>query len=182
MVIGDDVVVTLDFELRDAQGEIIQEMGGSPIVYLHGSEFEIFPKIQEALVGKSIGDEVFIQLEPEDAFGDYDPELMRIEDADKFPEGLELGAQLEEVPVDEEDQPDEQSDEENTGFGRVWTVTDLAEGKVVLDGNHPLAGMALRYRLVVRDLRVANSDEINQRAAAESLFSIAPNPDADKLH
>lgn len=182
MVVEDGMVVTLDFELRDAQGEVIQAMGGDPIVYLQGSEFEIFPKIQEQLRGKAIGDEIFVQLEPEDAFGDFEPDLMRVEDVDRFPEGLQIGMQLEEVPVDDEETPDEKSDESNTGFGRVWTVTDLADGKVVLDGNHPLAGIALRYRLIVRDLRLANDEERAQGAAAESLFSVAPNPNAGKLH
>lgn len=182
MVVEDGIVVTLDFELRDAQGEVIQPYGGEPIVYLHGSELEVFAKLQEKLVGKKVGDELFVQLEPEDAFGDYDPSLMRIEDADRFPEGLSIGMQLEEVPIDDEEQPDEQADESNTGFGRVWTVTEMAEGKVVLDGNHPLAGIALRYHLKVRDLREANEQEKAQGAAAESLFSVAPNPDAGKLH
>ncbi|MDX1668749.1 MAG: peptidylprolyl isomerase [Limnobacter sp.] len=182
MQVDNGVVVTLDFELRDAQGEVIQPHGGDPIVYLHGSELEVFPKLQEALVGKTVGDEVYIQLEPEDAFGDYDPDLMRIEDVERFPETLSVGMQLEEVPIDDEQEPDEVSDETNTGFGRVWTVTEMAEGKVVLDGNHPLAGIALRYHLKVRDLREANSQEMAQGAAAESLFTVAPNPDAGKLH
>lgn len=182
MVVENGVVVTLDFELRDAQGEIIQPAGGDPIVYLHGSELEVFPKLQSELIGKSVGDEVYVQLEPEDAFGDFDPELMRVEEVDRFPEGLEIGMQLEEVPVDADEDPDEKADEGNTGFGRVWTVTDIAEGKVVLDGNHPLAGMALRYHLKVADIRPANAEELAQGAAAQSLFSVAPNPEAGKLH
>ena len=165
MIVEHGTVVTLDFELRDAQGELIQEHGGEPIIYLHGSENEVFPKLQEAVEGKAI-----------------DPELMRVEDADSFAEDLEIGMQLEEVPVEDENEPDLQADEENTGFGRVWTVTDIAEGKVVLDGNHPFAGMALRYHLKVLDIRAANEEEKAQGAAAQSLFSIAPNPDARKLN
>jgi FKBP-type peptidyl-prolyl cis-trans isomerase SlyD len=182
MIVEQGAVVTLDFELRDAQGEIIQEHGGEPIVYLHGSESEVFLKIQEAVNGKSIGDEVFVQLEPEDAFGEFDSELMRIEPLENFAEALEVGMQLEEVPVDDESEPDEQADEDNTGFGRLWTVTDIAEGQVVLDGNHPFAGMALRYHLKVLDIREANEQELAQGAAAQSLFSVAPNPDASKLN
>ncbi|HEX4918663.1 MAG TPA: FKBP-type peptidyl-prolyl cis-trans isomerase [Limnobacter sp.] len=182
MIVEDGMVVTLDFELRDAQGEMIQPHGGEPIVYLQGGENEVFPKIQDALQGKSVGDEVFLQLEPEDAFGDFDPELMRIEEVENFPDDLSIGMQLEEVPVDDENEPDVQADESNTGFGRVWTVTDIAEGKVVLDGNHPFAGMALRYHLKITDIRHANEEEKAQGAAAQSLFSVAPNPDAGKLH
>lgn len=182
MIIEHGTVVTLDFELRDAQGELIQEHGGEPIIYLQGSENEVFSKLQEAVNGKKVGDEVFIQLEPEDAFGDFDPDLMRVEDLDMFGEDLEIGMQLEEVPVEDEDQPDLLADEDNTGFGRVWTVTDIAEGKVVLDGNHPFAGMALRYHLKVMDIRAASDEEKAQGAATQSLFSIAPNPGAGKLN
>lgn len=182
MIVEEGMVVTLDFELRDAQGEMIQPHGGEPIVYLQGGENEVFLKIQEALEGKAIGDEVFLQLEPDEAFGDFDPELMRIESVENFPDDLEIGMQLEEVPVDDETQPDLQADESNTGYGRVWTVTDIAEGKVVLDGNHPFAGMALRYHLKVTDIRPANAEEKAQGAAAQSLFTVAPNPEAGKLH
>jgi FKBP-type peptidyl-prolyl cis-trans isomerase SlyD len=182
MIIEHGTVVTLDFELRDAQGELIQEHGGEPIIYLQGGENEVFPKLQEAVQGKVVGDEVFVQLEPEDAFGDFDPDLMRVEDLESFGEELEIGMQLEEVPVDDDNEPDLQADEENTGFGRVWTVTDIAEGKVVLDGNHPFAGMALRYHLKVMDIRAANEEEKAQGAAAQSLFSLATNPEAGKLN
>lgn len=175
-------VITVDFELRDAQGELIQEKGSDPIVYLHGADAEVFPKIQEALDGKEIGEEVYVQLEPEDAFGDFDPELMRIEEMANFPEDLEIGMQLEEVPTEGEDEADLKADDENTGFGRLWTVTDIAEGKVVLDGNHPFAGIALRYALKVVDIREASAEEIAVGAATQSLFSVAPNPDASKLH
>jgi FKBP-type peptidyl-prolyl cis-trans isomerase SlyD len=182
MIVEDGVVVTVDFELRDAQGDVIQEHGGAPIVYFHGGEGEVFPKIQETLLGKTIGDEVFLQLEPEDAFGAFDPELMRIEELDSFGEELSVGMELEEVPVVDEDEPDVLADETNTGFGRVWTVMDIAEGKVVLDGNHPLAGIALRYHLIVQDIRLATEEEKANGAAAQSLFTIAESPDLGKLH
>lgn len=182
MVIDNGMVVTLDFELRDAQGEIIQEHGGDPIVYLHGGEFEVFPKLQEELAGCKVGDEVYVQLEPEDAFGDYDPDLIRIEDLERFPEGLALGMQLEEVPVDDEAEPDEQATDENTGFGRMWTVTEMADGKVVLDGNHPLAGLAIRYHIIVKEIREGTEEEKLQGAAAQSMFSVAEAPFNPTLH
>ena len=182
MIVEDGTVVTLDFELRDAQGELIQAHGGDPIVYLHGSENEVFLKLQQAVAGKAVGDEIFVQLEPGDAFGEFDPDLMRVEYEDIFGEELEIGMQLEEVPVDDENEPDLKANPDNTGFGQVWTVTDIAEGQVVLDGNHPFAGMALRYKLKVLDIRAANEEEKAQGAAAQSLFSIASNPSAGKLN
>ena len=182
MIVEQGVVVTVDFELRDAQGDIIQEHGGDPIVYLHGSEHEVFPKLQEALEGKSIGDEVFVQLEPEDAFGEYDPDLIRIEDLEQFSEELSIGMQLEEVPSLDDEAPDEVANPENTGFGCVWTVSDIAQGKAVLDGNHPFSGIALRYKLKILDLRLGNEEEKAQGAAAQSLFSIAGNENFTRMH
>jgi FKBP-type peptidyl-prolyl cis-trans isomerase SlyD len=182
MIVEYGMVVTLDFELRDAQGELIQEHGGEPIVYFHGGENEVFPKLQQAVEGKSVGDEIFVQLEPDEAFGDFDPDLMRVEELEIFAENLEIGMQLEEVPVADENAPDEQASDENTGFGCVWTVTDIAEGKVVLDGNHPFAGMSLRYHLRVLDIRLANEEEKALGAAAQSLFSVIPNPKIDNLN
>jgi FKBP-type peptidyl-prolyl cis-trans isomerase SlyD len=182
MIVDDGMVITVDFELRDAQGEVIQAHGGDPIVYLQGGDHEVFPKIQEILTGKVVGDEVFLQLEPADAFGDFDPDLMRIEALDGFVEELTVGMQLEELPVQDENEPDVLANEGNTGFGRVWTVTDIADGKVVLDGNHPFAGMALRYHLRVLDIRHATDEEKVNGAATQSLLSVAPNPNAEKLH
>lgn len=182
MKVKEGMVVTVEFELRDAQGELIQARGGEPIIYLQGGEGEVFEALQTALESKSVGDEVFVQLEPEDAFGDFDPELMRIEPMENFPEALEIGMQLEEVPVDDEALPDEQASEENTGFGRMWTVTDIADGKVVLDGNHPFAGMALRYYLRVLDLREATAEELAQGAAAQSMFTVAASRDPKTLN
>lgn len=173
MIVERGKVVSVDFELRDAQDDLIQAHGGDPIIYLHGSEHEVFLKLQEALAGKSVGDEVLVQLEPEEAFGEFDPELIRIEDVDTFPENLQIGVQLEEIPVEDDSVPDELANQENTGFGRVWTVTDIADGQVVLDGNHPFSGMALRYSLRILDIRDATEEEKTMGAATQSLLSVA---------
>jgi FKBP-type peptidyl-prolyl cis-trans isomerase SlyD len=89
-----------------------------------------------------------IQIEPEDAFGDYDPSLLKVEERNRLPEPLEVGMQFEGVA--------EGSDEEPT----IFTVTEIADDKVVLDGNHPLAGMALRFDLSVIDVRAATEEEV----------------------
>jgi FKBP-type peptidyl-prolyl cis-trans isomerase SlyD len=89
-----------------------------------------------------------IQIEPEDAFGDYDPSLLKVEERNRLPEPLEVGMQFEGVA--------EGGDEEPT----IFTVTEVADDKVVLDGNHPLAGMALRFELSVIDVRAATEEEI----------------------
>ncbi len=148
MNISKDTVVTLHYKLSDAQGNLIEE-SSEPMVYLHGGYQNTLPKIEEALDGKQAGYEVTIQVEPDDAFGEYDADLVKIEPRELFPEELDVGMQFEGSPEgQQESEP------------RVFTVTDIADGKVVLDGNHPLAGMALRFALSVVNVRKAANEEI----------------------
>lgn len=154
MKIAKDTVVSVAYRLSDAQGNLIEE-SDEPMVYLHGGYDGTFPKIEEVLDGKEPGFETQIQLEPEDAFGEYDPELVKVEPRERFPEPLEVGMQFEGTPEEEDEDLD----------ALVYTVTDVAEDKVVLDGNHPLAGMALRFVLQVKEVRQATEDEIEHEHA-----------------
>lgn len=142
--VGRNTVVTLEVDLRDAQGEPLQEEGGR-VTYLHGGYGGVLDAIENALEGKASGDSVFLKLEPEDAFGDYDAELLSVEPRNRYGEGLELGMRIE-----------DDLDGEGT---RLYTVTDLAEDKVVLDGNHPLAGMGLQVSCKVLAVREASDEE-----------------------
>jgi FKBP-type peptidyl-prolyl cis-trans isomerase SlyD len=142
MKIEKNTVVSLRYKLTDAQNNIIEEPD-SPMVYLHGGYEGTFPKIETLLDGQDVGYEASIQLEPSEAFGEYDPELLKIEPRARFPEPLEVGMQYEE-PL-------------------IYTVTDVADSQVVLDGNHPLAGMALRFWVQVEDIRTATDEEIENR-------------------
>ena len=96
-----------------------------------------------AVEGKAPGESVRLQLEPEHAFGEYDAQLLRVEPAERYGEGVEVGMEVEED-------------------SRFYTVTDVAGGKVVLDGNHPLAGMALRFFLEIVSVRTAKAEEISR--------------------
>src|SRR6185369_15402739 len=96
-------VVTLDYELRDRDGEVL-EADSARMAYLHGGFGGIFPKVEAALEGKDVGHELSITLEPEDAFGEYDADLLRVEPRASFPEALEVGMQFEGVPGDAEDE------------------------------------------------------------------------------
>jgi FKBP-type peptidyl-prolyl cis-trans isomerase SlyD len=147
MKIAKDTVVTVNYKLSDAQNNLIEE-GSQPMVYLHGGYENTLPKIEEELDGKEPGYASTIQVEPEDAFGDYDPALVKVEDRNRLPEPIEVGMQFEGMA--------EGGDEEPT----IFTVTDIADDKVVLDGNHPLAGMALRFDLSVIDVRAATAEEV----------------------
>ena len=127
--------------MHDAQGVELQP--ASEITYLHGGYGELLAALEHALEGKAAGESVRLQLEPEQAFGDYDAGLLRVEPAERYGEGIAVGMEVEED-------------------ARFYTVTDVAGGKVVLDGNHPLAGMALRFSLEILSVRSAKAEEISR--------------------
>jgi FKBP-type peptidyl-prolyl cis-trans isomerase SlyD len=141
-------VVTLAFELKDADGKSLEDEDAT-MAYLHGGYGGIFPKVEEALEGKEAGHELSITLEPEDAFGEYDAELLRVEPRDRFPEILEVGMQFEGVPGGD-------GEEE----ARIYSVTDITKEAVVVDANHPLAGERLWFKCTVKGVRAATGDEL----------------------
>jgi FKBP-type peptidyl-prolyl cis-trans isomerase SlyD len=177
MKIEKNTIVSLRYKLTDAQNNVIEEPD-SPMVYLHGGYEGTFPKIETLLDGQDIGYEATIQLEPSEAFGEYDPELLKIEPRTRFPEPLEVGMQFEGVPdADQESEEAEEADSDEEPL--IYTVTDVADNQVVLDGNHPLAGMALRFWVQVEDVRAATEDEIQNRhpEGGESFTFGMPNED-----
>ena len=139
-------IVTLQYTVRDPEGAVIDD-GQHPLVYLHGGYDGIFPLVEEALHGKEVGDTVDVVLSPDDAFGEQDPELVRIEDVGVFPVEVEAGMMFE-------------ADDPETGDVLVYRVTDVADGKAVVDGNHPLAGMKIRFKATVDGVREASAEEI----------------------
>lgn len=148
MKISSNTVVTFSYRLTTIDGDLLEEAGGAePAVYLHGGYDGIFPKVEAALEGKTAGDEVEVVLEPDDAFGEYDADLVRIEPAHLFPENVQAGMQFE-------------GSSEDGHHHLLYTVTDVADGKVVVDGNHPLSGQSLRVRCQVLDVRPALEEEI----------------------
>jgi FKBP-type peptidyl-prolyl cis-trans isomerase SlyD len=151
MNIGQDSVVTLSYELSDSDGNIL-EKAGSVLTYIHGGYEGIFPKVEAGLAGKAKGAELALSLDPEDAFGDYDENLIRMEPKEVFPANVAIGMQFEGVPPGEDDDR-----------WVIYTVTDIADGQVVVDGNHPLAGERLLFKCSVADVRVATAEEISHR-------------------
>lgn len=176
MKIEKNTVVSLRYKLTDAQNNIIEEPD-APMVYLHGGYEGTFPKIETLLDGQDVGYEASIQLEPSEAFGEYDPDLLKIEPRARFPEPLEVGMQFEGVPDAEEGDDSVDADDEPL----IYTVTDVADSQVVLDGNHPLAGMALRFWVQVEDIRAATEEEIENRHpdGAEAFAFGMPDDESD---
>ena len=151
MIIARNAVVSLDVELSDIWGNLIQK-SEEPVQYLHGGYGDIFPVVEAALEGRQEHDRIEVRLEPEEAFGDYDEELVQLVPCDRFPDGLEIGMRVEGEAGGEDE-------------GVLFTVTDMAEDKVVLDGNHPLAGLALKFECVVAGVRPATETELSNRSA-----------------
>ena len=151
MNVGKDTVVTITYIVRDLDGKLLEE-SEEPVSYLHGGYDNIFPLVEQALEGKAVGDKVDLKLQPADAFGEYEDELVRLEQRDAFPDDIEVGMQFVGSPVD-------------GGEETLYTVTDVAEDKVVVDGNHPYAGQAVLFECVVSDVRAATADEVAHRHA-----------------
>jgi FKBP-type peptidyl-prolyl cis-trans isomerase SlyD len=147
LAVGKDTVVSLAMEMYDAQG-VLLHASQEPITYLHGGHDELLEALERALEGARPGEEIRVQLEPEEAFGEYDADLLRVEPAERYGEGLKAGMQVEE--------------DDAGGESRIYTVTDVAGGKAVLDANHPLAGIALRFYLKIITVRAASPEEIRQ--------------------
>jgi len=141
-------IVTLSYTLSDPDGNMLDN-GNEPIVYLHGGYDGVFIPIEEALEGKSVGDTVTVKLQPNDAFGEYDFDLLQIEELENLPQPLKVGMMIEGET--------EEGLEEAAVF---YTVTEIADGKAVLDGNHPLSGTALVFIGTVTAIRAATAGEI----------------------
>ena len=142
MTVAPNTVVSLKVEMYDAQG-VLLDAPEQPVTYLHGGYGGLLPGLERAVEGKRAGEEVRVQLEPEEAFGEYDADLVRVEPAARYGEKVAVGMEIEEE-------------------SRIYTVTDIGGGSAVLDGNHPLAGMALRFLLKIESVRPASPEEISQ--------------------
>lgn len=148
MKIVKDTVVSLRYELTDAGGVLLEKIE-EPVSYLHGGYDGIFPTVEEFLHGKEAGTEFDITMEPEEAFGEYDHDLVRVEPRNLFPANVAIGMQFE-GGMEEED------DEDYV----LYTVVDVTDDEVTVDGNHPLAGKTLRFSGVVTDVRPATQEEL----------------------
>jgi len=149
MKIAKDTVVSLSYELIDLSGGELLEKSNDPISYVHGGYDGIFPTVEEALHGKNIGDKVSVKMEADDAFGEYDHDLVRVESRELFPKDIEVGMQLEGGAEDDDDED-----------YMLYTIVEITDKEVTVDGNHPLAGKTLNFNATVTDVREATREEL----------------------
>ena len=147
LAVKKDMLVTLSVRMADMSGKILEESGPEGLTYLHGHG-DIFPKLEAALEGRFPGEGFFIKLEPEDAFGEYDPDSLVMVPVERLgnPETVVRGLVFEGVPGEAND-------------GRRWHVTDIADGMAVLETNHPLAGMALQFEVKVMEVAEPSDED-----------------------
>jgi len=172
MEITQQCVVALTWTLKDTLDEVLDELE-DPVEFLVGGD-DLLAKIEEALQGHEAGDRIDLHLEPEEAFGEYNDQLVFLEPRTLFPAELEEGMTFEGLPAGANaDAPRD----------ALYTVTDIYPEHVVLDGNHPLAGIAIRLHLKVEKVREATEDEIGRGSAGTGFFKVQRGaPDGTPLH
>ena len=173
MLISSPCVVSLTWRLEDAQGELIDELD-APVEFFFGGN-DLLAKVEEALDGQEAGFATKLHLEPEHAFGEYDPDLVFFEARAIFGEKIEPGMQF--------DGPPDGATTAGLSPDAIYTVTEVYPEHVVLDGNHPLAGIALRLDVQVKDVREATEDEIEAGSVSDTGLSVLNVvPGGSQLH
>ena len=146
MNISKDCAVTIQYKVTDSQGK---PLDSGNLAYLHGGYENIFPKVEAAFEGQAAGFSTSVDLAVEDAFGARDESLVRVIPKSEFPAGVKVGGQLR--GANERGEP------------QTFYVKKIKGPEVHLDGNHPLAGLALRFSGKVVDVRAASEEEIAHR-------------------
>jgi len=148
MLIANQHVVSIDYTLSNDAGEVLDSSNGAePLVYLHGAG-NIIAGLENALAGKKVNDELEVSIEPEDAYGEYSAELITTLGREMF-EGvdeLQVGMQFHASAPD--------------GGMQIVTIREIDGDAVIIDGNHPLAGQQLNFKVKVVDIRAASEEEI----------------------
>ena len=166
MKITDQCVAALTWTLKDTLGETLDTLD-EPVEFLIGGD-DLLAKIDAALQGKVAGDELKLHLEPEDAFGDYNDQLLFLEPRNLFPAEIEVGMAFEGLPP---------GGNPSAPAGLLYFVSEIYPEHVVMDANHPLAGIAIRIQLKVHAVREATLDEIGKGSLGVGFFKL-PTPES----
>ena len=165
MEISQQCVVALTWVLKDTLGEALDILD-DPVEFLVGGN-DLLPIIDEALLGHEAGDSVLLQIEPEQGFGDFNDQLLFLEPRALFPNELEVGLTIEGSAMPAGCSPHAPKD-------ALYTVTDIYPEHVVLDANHPLAGIAIRLQIKVVGVRQASDEELSRGSTGTGFFRIEP--------
>jgi len=168
MDITEQCVVALTWTLKDTLGEVLDVLD-DPVEFLVGGD-DLLPRIEQALQGHGPGARLDLHIEPEEAFGDFDDQLLFLEPRNLFPAELEEGMTIEGTALPKGTNPE-------TPRNALYTVTEIYPEHVVLDGNHPLAGIAIRLSLKVEAVREATEEEIGRGTCGTGFFRIDVDPD-----
>jgi len=174
MEITEQCVVGLTWTLKDTLGEVLDVLD-EPVEFLVGGG-DLFEAIEAALMGHEPGARVQLQLEPEQAFGDFNDQLLFLEPRSLFPEGIEEGMTFDGAALPAGVNPDMPKNV-------LYTVSEIYPEHLVLDGNHPLAGIAIRLDMTVRSVREATEEEIGRGSAGTGFFKVPTTaPGGNLLH
>jgi FKBP-type peptidyl-prolyl cis-trans isomerase SlyD len=174
MEISEQCVVGLTWTLKDTLGEVLDVLD-EPVEFLVGGD-DLFAAIEAALQGHEPGARVQLQLEPEQGFGDFNDQLLFLEPRTLFPEGTEEGMTFDGAALPAGVNPDMPRDV-------LYTVSEVYPEHLVLDGNHPLAGIAIRLDITVRSVREATEEEVGRGTAGTGFFKVpSMAPGNDLLH
>ncbi len=149
MTITKNCIVTIDYHINDSEGNLLHEEA-EPLIYLQGDYGQIFKAVEDALESKKIGESFKIALSSDEAFGEYDPELVITEDLSELPEDLTVGMEIDGYM------------EEDCDDVIIYTVKEIKGKQATLDGNHPLAGKDLIFEGTVLDIHAASPAEIKE--------------------
>ena len=145
-------VVSFTYSIVDDHGELL-EQSDLPISYVHGGKHDLFDKVVQALDGSVIDAAVEVSLTPEEGFGPHDPELTYTDSIENVPDEFRrLGAEVEMM--------------NDSGESRTFTVTRIENDKLTVDGNHPMAGKIITFRIKVIDIRDATPEELENGVEA----------------
>ena len=146
MQVADNMAVSIHYTLTNDDGEVLDSsIGDEALVYLHGGG-NIISGLEKALHGKVAGDKFNVRIEPEDAYGGLREEMIQVISRDMFEgiDNIEVGMQF--------------HADVSSGSG-VVTVVNIEDDDITIDGNHPLAGLALTFDVEVIDVRAATEEE-----------------------
>jgi FKBP-type peptidyl-prolyl cis-trans isomerase SlyD len=145
--VGCNKVVSFTYTIMEEGGEVL-EQSDLPISYVHGGKHDLFEKIEQELEGCVENDVVQVKLTPEEGFGPYDPGLTYTDDLENVPEEFRrIGAEVEMM--------------NDQGDSRKFKVTQIENGKLTVDGNHPMAGKQIIFNIKVTAIRDATPDEVS---------------------